>query len=79
MTIIGIEKFKDGSRSLLIFDPAYSLPKKMLKILDVSSPTSTVASSTSFTKPYQRGKTYLERYHAFETLRLEAPFKFSLR
>ena len=74
MTIIGIEKFKDGSRGLLVFDPAYSPPKRMLKMLDMSSATSTVAVSTPFIKPYQRGKKYLQRYHAFETLRLEAPF-----
>ena len=71
MTIIGIEEFKDGSRSLLVFDPAYSPSKGMLKMLDISSTTRSVTASTSLLKPYRRGKKYLQRYHAFETLRLE--------
>ena len=73
MTIIGIEMFRDGSRSLLVFDPAYRPSKGMLEILDGSSATSTVAGSTVSIKPYRRGKMYLQRYHAFETLRLEEP------
>ena len=71
MTIIGFEKFKDGSRSLLVYDPAYRPSKGMLEMLDGSSVTSDVTASTSSIKPYRRGKKYLERYHAFETLRLE--------
>ena len=73
MTIIGIEKSKDGSRSLLVFDPAYSPSKGMLKALDLFSATSNIAASTLSIKPYRRGKKYLQRYHAFETLRLEEP------
>ena len=73
MTIIGIEKSKDGSRSLLVFDPAYSPSKRMLEMLDRSSATSDVTASTSSIKPYLRRKKYLQRYHAFETLRLDEP------
>lgn len=74
MTIVGLEKRKGGSRSLLVFDPAYSPSKEMLKFLEFASATSAIGSSMSLIKPYQRGKKYLKRYHAFETLRLEAPF-----
>ena len=73
MTIIGIEKRKDGSRNLLVFDPAYNPSKEMLKTLNLASATNGVNSQTSLIKPYRRGKNYLKRYHTFETLRLVAP------
>ncbi len=73
MTIIGIEKRKDGSRRLLVFDPAYSPSKKVLKFLDLTSTPKGIVPSMSWIKPYRRGKRYLKRYHAFETLRLVAP------
>ena len=73
MTIVGIEKQKGGSRSLLVFDPAYGPSKEMLKMVNVTSTTNRIEPSTSLIKPYRRGKSYLKRYHAFETLRLVVP------
>ncbi|KAL9070350.1 MAG: hypothetical protein Q9161_004908 [Pseudevernia consocians] len=73
MTIVGIEKQKGGSRSLLVFDPAYGPSKEMLKMVNVTSATNGIEPSTSLIKPYRRGKSYLKRYHAFETLRLVVP------
>lgn len=70
MTIVGIEKRKDGSRSLLVFDPAYNPSKQMLKMLNLASATNDIEPSMLLIKPYRRGKRYLKRYHAFETLRL---------
>lgn len=74
MTIIGIEKRLGGSRSLLVFDPAYKASKAMSKMLDCNAITTSGsnAPSMSLIKPYRRGKRYLKRYHAFETLRLVA-------
>ena len=77
MTIVGIEKRLSGSRSLLVFDPAYKPSKAMSKALDRNSTTTTttraITPSTSLIKPYRRGKKYLKRYHAFETLHLVVP------
>lgn len=73
MTIVGIEKRKGGSRSLLVFDPAYSPSKTMLRRLSLVSATDSAEPSTSLIKPYRRGKKYLKRYHAFETMRLVVP------
>ena len=80
MTIIGIEKRLGGSRSLLVFDPAYKPSKAMSKTLDCNSITASGADvpSMSLIKPYRRGKKYLKRYHAFETLRLVASPRPSL-
>lgn len=74
MTIIGIEKRKDGSRNLLVFDPAYKPSKNMLKILNLASATNGINPRISLIKPYRRGKNYLKRYDSLETLRLVAPF-----
>ena len=74
MTIVGIEKRKGGSRSLLVFDPAYNPSREMLKLLSLPSTTNGIEPSMSLIKPYRRGKKYLKRYHAFETLRFVAPF-----
>lgn len=70
MTVVGIEKRKNGSRSLLVFDPAYNPSKEMLKMLNLASATNSDTPSISLIKPYRRGKRYLKRYQAFETLRL---------
>lgn len=73
MTIIGIEKRKDGSRSLLVFDPAYNPTKEMLKLSNLASATNGINPSLSLIKPYRRDKNHLNKYQAFETLRLLAP------
>ena len=68
MTIVGIEKRKNASRSLLVFDPAYCPSKEMLRIV---SGHRDLKYSDSLVKPYRRGKRYLRRFNAFDTLRLE--------
>ena len=67
MTIVGIAKRKDGSRNLLVFDPAYYPSRDMTKM---ASGESDFKYSKSLIKPYRRGKRYLRRFTAFETLRL---------
>ncbi len=73
MTIVGLEKQKDGSRSLIVFDPAYNPSKELLRYLNVDPTTKGTDASVSLIEPYRRGRKYLKRYHAFETLRLVAP------
>lgn len=73
MTIIGIEKRKGGFRSLLVFDPAYIPSKEVMRLVNLDRIIKGLEPSMSLTKPYRRGKKYLRRYHAFETLRLVVP------
>lgn len=67
MTIVGIESSKDGSRNLLVFDPAYN-PSKQI----ASGATANLGSKQAhrMVKPYRRERLQLKRYHAFETLTL---------
>lgn len=67
MTIIGIEKQENGSRSLLVFDPAYYPSRSMMRTVSANG---NFGQSESLLKPYRRGKKYLTRFAAFETLRL---------
>lgn len=73
MTIVGIEKRKGGFRSLLVFDPAYNPSKEVMRLLNLDPIIRDLKLSMSVAKPYRRGKKYLRRYHAFETLRLVVP------
>lgn len=73
MTIVGIEKRKGGFRSLLVFDPAYNPSKDVMRLVNLDRIIKGLEPSMSLTKPYRRGKKYLRRYHAFETLRLAVP------
>lgn len=67
MTIVGMEKRKNGSRNLLVFDPAYCPSREMLRTV---SEDRDFKYSDSLVKPYRRGKDYLRNFNAFEILRL---------
>lgn len=67
MTVVGMEKHKNGSRNLLVFDPAYCPSKEMLRIV---SENRDLEYSDALVKPYRRGKKYFGSFNAFETLRL---------
>ncbi|KAK4690747.1 zinc finger-containing ubiquitin peptidase 1, partial [Lecanoromycetidae sp. Uapishka_2] len=67
MTIVGLLVRRDGSRELLVFDPAYAPCKHMI---DFTSAVDTFGYVPKLSKPYRRGKAYLEKFEAFETLRL---------
>lgn len=69
MTIVGIEARKNGSRNLLVFDPAYN-PSKQI----ASGATADLGSMQAhrLLKPYRRGRRHLRHYHAFETLTLRS-------
>lgn len=71
LTIVGVQKWKDGSRSLIVFDPAYKPPKKLRQarrddMIEVRSPKSVL-------KDYTRDEKYLKRFKAFEILYVEMP------
>jgi len=68
LTIVGIERRRDGSRSLLVFDPAYDPPADLQTVI----PTGTEKrQSKSILKAYRRDERYLRRYRAFETLYID--------
>lgn len=66
MTIVGIEKKKDGSVNLLVFDPMFhdaaSITKLIGKRFKHKSPADLL-------RAYRRGAKYLKKYKEFETLK----------
>lgn len=71
ITIIGIERFKDQSRNLLVFDPSFG-PSDAMKSL-LTTPASALAPKTkvdNLLRPYRRSASRLSRYAAFEMLGL---------
>lgn len=67
MTIIGLLIRRDGSRELLVFDPAYAPRKQMIAF---ASALDTVEHTPRVLKAFRRGQAYLRKFNAFETLRL---------
>jgi hypothetical protein len=69
LTIVGIEKLRNGKRRLLTFDPGYRAPMALMK------PHGAVHSKMSarlILWIYRRDETYLKRYRGFESLFLDA-------
>ncbi|KAG9952377.1 DUF1671-domain-containing protein, partial [Aureobasidium melanogenum] len=74
MTIVGIERYSNGSRSLLVFDPSFEPPKQLADLVTRSSSATIPAKIASrLLRPYRRGAVQLARYDEFEILTLEAP------
>ncbi|KAH0319694.1 DUF1671-domain-containing protein, partial [Aureobasidium melanogenum] len=74
MTIIGIERYSNGNRSLLVFDPSFEPPKQLADMV-TGSPTAAIPAKVAsrLLRPYRRGAPQLARYDEFEILTLEAP------
>ncbi|KAH0365158.1 DUF1671-domain-containing protein, partial [Aureobasidium melanogenum] len=74
MTIIGIERYSNGSRSLLVFDPSFEPPKQLADMVTGSSSAAIPAKIASrLLRSYRRGALQLAKYDEFEILTLEAP------
>lgn len=75
MTIIGLEKQKNGAKNLLVFDPMFKDPSNILKLVSRFDPQNTgpgvklVGDADGALKAYRRGNKYLRRYREFEILR----------
>lgn len=67
MTIVGIEKQRDGSVNLLVFDPMF---RDSSVILERVGQKFTYKHPDHALKAYRRGSKYLRRYREFELLRL---------
>lgn len=67
MTIIGLERMKDGSSNLLVLDPMFR-PSPAMCLLIKSQKISS-ADSEKLLKAYRRGANCLSRYGRFELLK----------
>ncbi|KAI9661652.1 MAG: hypothetical protein M1821_008890 [Bathelium mastoideum] len=66
LTIVGFEVRKDGSRSLLVFDPMYVVSKEMQRVRDRA--TRLPRSVSALLRMYRRSQESLGRYRDFETV-----------
>ena len=69
MTVVGIEVRTDGTRSLLVFDPAFP-PTQGVRCAAAADYAPVARPSGRLVEPYRRGRRQLNRYSAFETLNL---------
>ena len=67
MTIIGLEKYTNGARSLLVFDPSYS-PCPGIRDLVGMKRIGSRANIRALLQLHRRGTPYLYKYPEFELL-----------
>lgn len=70
LTIVGIERRHDGSRSLLVFDPGYDPPQDIIRAIGTDTG---IKHPKSVLNTYRKSERYLKRYRGFEALQLSAP------
>ena len=82
MTIVGLEKHRDGKLNLLVFDPSFKTAPGMLKLLgmDVKKGGGLFGAfggggmkgekATQLLEAYRRGEKTLRRHRNFEILKL---------
>lgn len=66
LTIVGLEKRKNGSLSLLVLDPMFKPSPAILSLIGIQF---NLTAPEKLLKAYRRGKTYLSSYPNFEILR----------
>jgi hypothetical protein len=72
MTIVGLEKWRDGSSSLLVFDPFFS-PTEAMKNLAGANKLGSRIRPEVLLKVYRRKMNYLQKYKEFEIILLVTP------
>ncbi|KAL2163131.1 hypothetical protein VTH06DRAFT_6967 [Thermothelomyces fergusii] len=71
LTIIGLERLKNGSRQLLVFDPSFHDSSYIVRLIGQASfkhPAPDLAL-----RAYRRGGDYLKKYRSFELVKLVPP------
>ena len=68
ITVVGIERLRNGRRRLLCFDPGYRPPTALMK---ASKDSWSKMSARLILWRYQRDEAYFRRYRKFEALFLE--------
>jgi zinc finger-containing ubiquitin peptidase 1 len=71
ITVVGIERLRNGKRRLLSFDPGYRPPAALRK---ASGTSHSQMSARVILWRYQKDEAYLKRYQAFEALFLDTVF-----
>jgi zinc finger-containing ubiquitin peptidase 1 len=66
LTVVGLERRKDGSRNLLVFDPMFKPSPGVFKLLGKRF---IHRAPEEMLRAYRRGELYLRRYSDFELLR----------
>jgi hypothetical protein len=66
MTIIGIEKKRDGAVNLLVFDPMFRDSNDVIKLIGQDF---THKNPSGLLRAYRRPTKYLRRYNEFELLK----------
>lgn len=67
MTIVGIERTRDGWQNLLVFDPVFE-PSGAIKELEGSNRINSSINAAAVLKAYRRGMGHLRRFEEFEIL-----------
>ncbi|PKY05357.1 DUF1671-domain-containing protein [Aspergillus campestris IBT 28561] len=67
LTIVGFEIRDSGKANLLVFDPMFKTSRAMKRLKTTSAK---VVDPTRILKGYRRGAKYLQRYKAFEILKM---------
>lgn len=69
LTIVGFERFKDGTRGLLVFDPGLGPSEHMRRLLGMpSSRITTKVNVDALLWPYRRGENRLQNLDPFQTI-----------
>lgn len=70
LTIIGLERHKDGSRTLLVFDPGFPVSQNVLSLVSERDVRGRVSRREveRLMKSYRREEKRLKKYKTFETL-----------
>ncbi|GAB7357242.1 hypothetical protein MBLNU459_g8221t2 [Dothideomycetes sp. NU459] len=79
LTIVGLERHKNGSRYLLVLDPSFGPSHGVQQLAMTKKLPSSWNDSTAqkLLKPYRRGRTQLSKYAEFETLEIVASSSLS--
>ena len=66
MTIVGMERRRDGSKTLIVFDPMFHDSSNVTKLVDQ---VFSHKEPEEALKAYRRGLKYLVKYNEFEILK----------
>lgn len=73
MTIVGLEKYIDGTAGLLVFDPFFTPGEGMRQCLDRHGQVKKRVDPGLLLKLHRRGMDYLTKYREFEIIVLVSP------
>ena len=66
MTLVGLEKRKDGAKNLLVLDPMYRTSAGLSQLVGTRF---RVSNPSRLLQAHRRGNAYLKKYRTFEILK----------